>query len=119
MFQCVRAALRRIQEDLAHVLDANQITDVCREVGYCFRKRLLDPITTIQLFVVQILNGNFAVARLQDFSDDQFMWRRISPAPIPPGRIRRRLSRGTLLVSATMSGARSSRAVRSSSIGWT
>jgi len=72
MFPCVRAALRRIQEDLAHILDANQITDVCREVGYCFRKRLLDPITTIQLFVVQILNGNFAVARLQDFSDEEF-----------------------------------------------
>ena len=72
MFHQVRAALRRIQEDLAQILDAQQIANVCREVGYRFRKRLLDPITTIQLFVVQILNGNFAVARLQDFTDEEF-----------------------------------------------
>jgi hypothetical protein len=72
MFHCVRAALRRIQEDLAHVLDPNHITDVCREVGYSFRKRLLDPIATIQLFVMQILNGNFAVGRLKDFTAEEF-----------------------------------------------
>ena len=72
MVHPVRIALRRIQQDLAQILDAPQITRVCREVGYRFRKRLLDPITTIQLFVVQILNGNFAVARLQDFTDEEF-----------------------------------------------
>ena len=48
MFQRVHAALRRIQEDLARVLDAEVITAVCREVGYGFRRRLLDPITTIR-----------------------------------------------------------------------
>ena len=72
MFDPVRVALRRIQKDLTEVLDARQITAVCREVGYRFRQRLLDPLTTIQLFVVQILHGNFAVARLQDFTDEPF-----------------------------------------------
>jgi hypothetical protein len=72
MIQRVRAALRHIQEELAQVLDAAQITGVCREVGYRFRKRLLDPITTIHLFVIQILNGNFAVARLKEFTDADF-----------------------------------------------
>ena len=72
MFDPVRVALRRIQKDLAEVLDARQITAVCREVGYRFRQRLLDPIATIQLFVVQILHGNFAVAQLQDFTDEPF-----------------------------------------------
>ncbi len=72
MVDPVRVALRRIQEDLAEVLDARQIIAVCREAGYGFRKRLLDPITTIQLFVVQILHGNFAVARLQDFTVEPF-----------------------------------------------
>jgi hypothetical protein len=72
MFDPVRVALRRIQKDLAEVLDARQITAVCREVGYRFRQRVLDPLTTIQLFVVQILHGNFAVARLQDFTDEPF-----------------------------------------------
>jgi hypothetical protein len=72
MFDPVRVALRRIQKDLAEVLDARQITAVCREVGYRFRQRLLDPIATIRLFVVQVLHGNFAVARLQDFTDEPF-----------------------------------------------
>jgi hypothetical protein len=72
MLEGVRAALRRIQNDLAQFLDAGQIANICRELGYGFRKRLLDPITTIQLFVVQVLNGNFAVARLKDFCDQEF-----------------------------------------------
>ena len=72
MIQRVRAALRRIQEELAQVLDAGQITAICRDVGYQFRQRLLDPVATIHLFVIQIFNGNFAVARLKDFTDAEF-----------------------------------------------
>jgi hypothetical protein len=72
MFQRVRAALLHIQKDLAHVLDGNQIVAVCHEAGYRFRRRVLDPITTIHLFVIQILNGNFAVARLQEFTAEIF-----------------------------------------------
>jgi hypothetical protein len=72
MFQRLSFALQRIQHDLANVLDAAQITTACQEAGYRFRHRLLDPITTIHLFVLQILKGNFAVARLKDFTDRAF-----------------------------------------------
>ena len=72
MLHRVRAALQRIQEDLARVLDPQQIAAVCREVDYKYRKRILDPITTIHLFVTQILHGNLAVARLRDFTDRVF-----------------------------------------------
>jgi hypothetical protein len=72
MFPRLRAALRRIQTDLAQLLEPKQIVVVCREADYRWRKRLLDPITTIQLFVIQILNGNFAVARLRDFTRKVF-----------------------------------------------
>ena len=72
MINRISAALRRIQSDLAQVLDSEQITEVCSEVGYRFRKRILDPTTTIHLFVTQIVNGNFAVARLEEFTDKQF-----------------------------------------------
>jgi hypothetical protein len=68
----VRAALRRIQGHLARVLDPEHISEVCREVGHRFRKRILDPTTTIHLFATQILNGNFAVARLGEFTDKDF-----------------------------------------------
>ena len=72
MFPRLRAALRRIQGDLAQVLEPNQIITACRDAGYRWRKRLLDPVTTIHLFVTQILNGNFAIARLLDFTDKDF-----------------------------------------------
>jgi hypothetical protein len=72
MFRDIHAALRRIQSDLARHLDPSQITAACREAGHRFRKRLLDPVTTIHLFLIQILNGNFAIARLKDFTDNLF-----------------------------------------------
>lgn len=72
MFQRLQSALQRIQHELAEVLTAAQITGVCQDVGHRFRQRLLDPVTTIHLFVLQILNGNFAIARLQDFTDRVF-----------------------------------------------
>jgi len=72
MFPHVHAALRRIQREVAQVLDAAQIAAACQEVGYRFRRRVLDPVTTIHLFVIQILNGNFAIARLKDFTDRAF-----------------------------------------------
>jgi hypothetical protein len=72
MFQYVHAALRRIQRDIARVLDPAQIAAVCREAGYHFRRRVLDPVHTIHLFVIQILNGNFAIARLKDFTNRTF-----------------------------------------------
>lgn len=72
MFPRLRAALARIQTQLAQLLDPHQIVALCREVGCQWRERLLSPITTIHLFVLQILNGNFAVARLRDFADEDF-----------------------------------------------
>ena len=68
----VGAALRQIQQDLSQVLDSEQILEICDGVGHKFRKRVLDPVTTIHLFVTQILNGNFAVARLEEFTDKDF-----------------------------------------------
>jgi hypothetical protein len=72
MFPTVHTALRRIQCEVAHVLDHDSILAVCRAVGYRFRQRVLDPVTTIHLFVIQILHGNFAIARLKDFTDAVF-----------------------------------------------
>ena len=72
MFAKVHGALRRIHSELAQVLDAEQIHGVCRAVGHRFRQRVLDPVTTIHLFVLQILHGNCAIARLKDFTDKVF-----------------------------------------------
>lgn len=72
MFPRLHTALQRIQRDLAQVLDPAHITAACQEAGYRFRRRVLDPVTTIHLFVLQILQGNFAIARLKEFSTQVF-----------------------------------------------
>jgi len=72
MFQRLHSALQRIHRELAEVLDAASITDACQQAGYRFRRRLLDPVATIQLFVLQLLKGNFAIARLREFTDRTF-----------------------------------------------
>lgn len=72
MFQRLRTALQHIQTALVQVLDAASITSACQAAGYHFRQRLLDPVTTIQLFVLQVLKGNVAIARLREFTARTF-----------------------------------------------
>src|ERR1700733_14322580 len=72
MFQRLHFALQRLQRELAEVLDPAAITGACQEAGYRFRRRLLGPVATIHLFVLQILKGNFAIARLREFTDRTF-----------------------------------------------
>ena len=72
MFQNVQAALSHIQCQLAQVLDPQLILDACREAGHRFRRRVLDPVATIHLFLLQILKGNLAIARLRDFVTHAF-----------------------------------------------
>src|SRR5271166_1751593 len=50
--------LRRIRQDVAMLLDKDAINAVCREEKYTWKDRLLNPINTIHLFIIQVLNGN-------------------------------------------------------------
>ncbi len=64
MVGMVTEALRHIQTDLATLLDAPTLRALCREVGSQWRPRLRDPVTTIPLFILQILHGNTAWSHL-------------------------------------------------------
>jgi hypothetical protein len=72
MFSRLQAALEKVHTELAGVLDAGVIRAICRDLGHRFRTRVLDPVATIHLFVLQVLKGNVAIARLKDFSDRVF-----------------------------------------------
>lgn len=65
-------ALRRIKDDLAALLSAAFIESVCHENGHLWRNRLLDPVTTIHFFILQILNGNTACSHLPRLAGDEF-----------------------------------------------
>ena len=60
MFGNITHALRQIKSDVARALEPALILRVCREVGHTWRKGELDPVATVQGFLLQVLHGNTA-----------------------------------------------------------
>lgn len=72
MVTSLAEALGRIKKDLACVLEPAMLVELCREVGHEWRERLLDPVTTIHLFILQVLNGNTACAHVPHLAGKSF-----------------------------------------------
>jgi hypothetical protein len=72
MVGTVTEALRHIKAELASLLDAPAVFALCREVGYQWRTRQLDPVTTVHLFLLQILHGNTACNHLPHLAAQRF-----------------------------------------------
>jgi hypothetical protein len=64
LFSNITDALRQIKSDVARVLEASLITRVCVELDHCWRKRALDPVATVQGFLLQVLHGNTACSHV-------------------------------------------------------
>ena len=64
MVPTLMTALRQVRDDLANALEPLAVRDLCRSLGLRWRERLLDPVATIHLFLLQILHGNTACAHL-------------------------------------------------------
>jgi hypothetical protein len=60
-------ALRAIKSELAKYVPDEMILDICRQVGHEWRRRVLDPATTVHLLLLQLL-GNVALIRLHHLS---------------------------------------------------
>lgn len=60
MVRMVTEVLKHIKAELAHGLDAPTMLALCREVRYQWRPRLREPVTTVHLFMLQILHENTA-----------------------------------------------------------
>jgi len=56
----ITEAIARIKSDVAHLLTPDSIRTICRRVGHSWRERLLDPFTTVHLFMLQVLHRNTA-----------------------------------------------------------
>ena len=72
MVGTVTEALRHIKAELAALLDAPASLALCHAVGYQWRARLLDPVTTVHLFILQILHGNTACTHLPHLAAQRF-----------------------------------------------
>jgi hypothetical protein len=65
MVASVTAVLKRVKMDWATQLQPEAIIAACEEAGdTSWRERVLTPVTTIQLFLLQILHGNTACNHL-------------------------------------------------------
>jgi hypothetical protein len=60
----ISAALARIKDDSAAYLQLAALEQICREAGLKWRRRVLEPATTILIFVLQLLHRNTAIAHL-------------------------------------------------------
>ena len=54
----------QFKANVATALAAETITTICRDLGYTWRDRVLDPVTTVQVFLLQILHGNTACSAM-------------------------------------------------------
>jgi len=61
----VSRRLERIKQDLKPFISNTDIEEACRQAGHRWRSRLLDPIATIHLFILQILHANTAIRHLR------------------------------------------------------
>lgn len=64
MARSILAAVQQIKSEIAQFLRPPLIHAVCQAIGHRWRDRLLDPVTTVHLFVLQILHGNTACAHV-------------------------------------------------------
>jgi hypothetical protein len=62
----------QIKNDPAGVLSRLPIRRVCQQLGVVFRDRLLDPATTVGLFIKQIVHGNRSCAQVRHLGKRPF-----------------------------------------------
>jgi hypothetical protein len=61
----ISRALARIKEDVRPFLPDESIVGACAAAGHAWRERVLGPVTTIHLFVLQVLHFNTSIAGLR------------------------------------------------------
>ncbi len=59
--------LGRLRQDLTADLSPDAIKQACQEEKYSWRDRLLNPVTTVYLFLLQVLHGNTACSHTVHF----------------------------------------------------
>ena len=62
----------QFKADLGRTLSAEFIERACHNVGHVFRKRVLDPVTFVHTFLLQILHGNVACTELPRLTGKSF-----------------------------------------------
>jgi Transposase DDE domain len=64
--------LGRLRQDLTADLSPDALRQACQEEKYSWRDRILNPVTTVYLFILQILHGNTACQHAVHFGQWNF-----------------------------------------------
>ena len=62
--QSISGIVKQFKQDWTEELSPSHIAAACRDSGMTWIESLLNPVTTIQIFLVQILHGNTACSEL-------------------------------------------------------
>jgi hypothetical protein len=65
-------SVRRIKSDLMGLVPAREIQDACLACGHTWRERVLDPVTTVHLFILQVLHGNTSCTHVRQLGGYRF-----------------------------------------------
>jgi hypothetical protein len=68
----IRRVLAQIKDDWTTRLSEEHVARVCREAGARWRERTLSPVTTLYVFLLQVLHGNTAMTNLPRVSGLRF-----------------------------------------------
>jgi len=71
-------ALARVKQDLSRRLPESSILQAARDAGHTWRKRILDPVVTVQLFVLQVLHLNTSLTHVRHLAGPHSSRRRIA-----------------------------------------
>ena len=73
MVPSINTILQRFSSEWAALLQPDAILTVCRDIGYtAWRDRVLTPVTTVPLFLLQMLHGHTACSHLPHLSGRRF-----------------------------------------------
>ena len=64
MATTVAQVVAQFKADVGYALSAVAIERVCADLGHKYRDRILDPVTTVHAFLLQVLHGNTACSNL-------------------------------------------------------
>jgi len=56
--------VRQFKQGWTEQLSDAMVEKACRDVGHCWTERVLGPVMTVRLFMLQVLHGNTAMAHL-------------------------------------------------------
>lgn len=101
MFGRISGAVARLKGNWAEELEDAAIRRACVEAGHEWRDRKLDPVTTVRLFLLQILWGNAACNHVRHLAQGEFTGAAYceARARLPSAALENLLSRATAAMS--------------------